>query len=63
MLPYIKRMNVDEERVNTLSNFAQKRKNGKVIETDHNALIMDLNMEIIQKKPDRVELFNFKNFI
>ena len=41
LLPYLKKMIVDEDRTFTLSNFAQKRHNGKVIETDHNALIME----------------------
>ena len=61
MLLYLKRMIIDEDKNYTLSNFAQKRKNGKVIETDHNALIMELNIEVIQKKPERIELLNLKN--
>ena len=61
MLPYLTKMIVDEERNYTLSNFAQKKKNGKVIETDHNALIMEMNIEVNQKKPERVEIFNLKN--
>ena len=61
MLPFLKKMIVDEERNYPLSNFAQIKKNGKVIETDHNGLILELNMQVNQQKPDRVELFNMRN--
>ena len=50
MLPYLTKIIVDEERNYTLSNFTQKKKNGKVTETDHNALIMEMNIEVNQKQ-------------
>ena len=61
MLPFVKKMIIDEERNYPLSNFAQIKKNGKVIETDHNGLILELKMQVNLQKPDRVELFNMRN--
>ena len=61
MVPFINTMKVDEDRNYPLSNFAQIKKNGKVVETDHNGLILEMNINVSQQKPDRVEIFNLKN--
>ena len=56
-------MIVDESREYCLSNFAQFQKNKRVIETDHNGLILELSIEFCNRKPERKELFNLKNKI
>ena len=61
MLPFLNKMIIDEDRNYCLSNFAQIRKNKRVIETDHNGLILEFDLQIAQRKPDRVEMFNMKN--
>ena len=61
LAPFVKRMIVDEERNFALSNFSQFKKNKRVIETDHNGLILDLSIQFFNRKPERQELFNFKN--
>ena len=59
--PYIKRMLIDEEREFTLSNFSQLKQNMRVIESDHNPLILDLSIDFSRRKPARIEMFNLKN--
>ena len=52
---------IDEERNFSLSNFAQLKKNNRVIESDHNSMIADFNISIPKRKPERIELFNLRN--
>ena len=61
MRPFISKMKIDENKQFSLVNIAQQKKNKRLIETDHNALILDilLNKNII--KPKREEIFNLKN--
>ena len=59
--PYLKRMIVDEKREFSLGNFSQYKQNKRVIETDHNGLILELALEYSTQKPERQEFFNFKN--
>ena len=54
-------MIVDEKREYCLSNFDQLKKNQRVIESDHNGLILDIEIQFSQKKPERQEMFNLKN--
>ena len=61
MRPFLKKMLIDEKREYCLQNLVQLRKNKRVIETDHNAEILELNLEFSQKKPERQEMFNLKN--
>ena len=41
MKPFLTKVTIDEDRKFCLGNFAQVKKNGRVIETDHNTLIAD----------------------
>ena len=61
MLPFLKRMVIDEERDFCLSNFAQIKKNQRVIETDHNSMIMEFNLQVCKKRVEREEMFNLRN--
>ena len=61
MLPFVKKMIIDEERDYCLSNFAQIKKNKRVIETDHNSMVMELNLQVCQRKLVREEMFNLRN--
>ena len=61
MRPYLKKMIIDEQRSFCLSNFAQYRRNKRVIETDHNGEILELDLQFEKRKPERVEMFNLKN--
>ena len=59
--PFFKEMLIDEERLFCLSNIAQIKKNGKIIESDHNSMIAKFNLKIEKRKPDRQEMFNLRN--
>ena len=54
-------MVVDEKREYSLGNYSQINKNKRVIETDHNGLILDIKLEYSIQKPERQEFFNFRN--
>ena len=55
---FLTKMLVDEEKLYSLSNYSKVK--GKV-DSDHNTLVMDLNIIFSRKKPSRDEYFNFKN--
>ena len=54
-------MLIDEKREFSLNNFAQIKKNKRVVESDHNVLILEMKIEYFKKKPERREVFNLKN--
>ena len=58
---FIVKMTVDEEKQFVLSRYGKEK--GKYIkkDSDHNTMILDMDISYFLKKPDRIELFNFKN--
>ena len=46
-----------------LSNYSQMKKNKRVIESDHNSEILELDLQFCKRKPERREMFNLKNKI
>lgn len=54
-------MIIDEKRDFCLQNIAQMKKNGRIIESDHNTSTVEFNIRIDKRKPVREEMFNFKN--
>ena len=61
VLPYIISMEIDESKKYVLTNYEQARKGGKVSDTDHATEILDVDMDILVEKPERREIFNFKD--
>ena len=61
MKPFLTKVTIDEDCKFCLGNFAQVKKNGRVIETDHNTLIADFSISISKCKQERVEMFNLRN--
>ena len=61
LMPFFKKMIIDEEREFCLTNTAQIKKNKRLIESDHNSSLIDFNIEITNRALKREELFNFKN--
>ena len=59
--PFIKKMKIDEKRENILTNFGAVKQIGRVVESDHNLLILELGLEFSKIKPDRAEIFQFKS--
>ena len=56
ILPFIIKMLIDEDRKFSLTNF-----NGKVKDSDHFTLILEVNLSLQRRKKQRMEMFNFKN--
>jgi hypothetical protein len=54
-------MKVDEYKEYNLINLAQLKKNARMIETDHNGLVVEMELDEGKSKPIREELFNLRN--
>ena len=54
-------MVIDEEKKHILTNYKTAKKGIKATDSDHFTEYMDINLEIIPMKPERKEIFNFKN--
>ena len=61
VLSYVKKMLVDEEKEFVLTNY--NKKNGEVVakDSDHNTLVMYMDIPYSNVKPKRVEIFNLRN--
>ena len=58
---YVKRMRIDEDKEYCIMNLAQQKKNNRIIETDHNAMILEMKMKEKIKKIERKEMLNLRN--
>ena len=56
-LSYVKQMFIDEK----MESFNRFSRTQKITESDHNKLILFLNLETLSVKPQKEELFNFKS--
>ena len=61
VLLYVTNMAVDEEKENIPSNYTQVRRGGKVVDSDHMVIEINLNIRIPPTRPARVIIYNFKN--
>ena len=61
ILPFVTRMHVDVQGENQLTNFSGISNKGKVTESDHSKIELDINLKYEVKKPQRIETYNFKN--
>ena len=61
VLPFIKKMVIDEDGRHILTNYEQVRQRGKATDSDHATEYLDLEMKIITEKPSRNEIWNFKS--
>ena len=61
VLPHITRMVIDDSKKHILTNYKPARKGGKAVDSDHFTEFMDLNLKIINEKPTRQEVYDFKN--
>ena len=61
LLPFVTKMVVDEAKDFILTNYKQGRRSGKAVDTDHNTQYMDVDIEIEVNKPERVEIYDFKD--
>ena len=61
VLPFVTKMVLDEAKDFILTNYKQGRRSGKAVDTDHNTQYMDVDIEIEVNKPERVEIYDFKD--
>ena len=58
LLPFVKSLQIDEEKCHSLTNFNPRK---KIIESDHNTMILELSLQFLKRGKSRTELFNFRN--
>ena len=61
VLPHITKMVIDEDKKYILTNYEHVRKGGKATDSDHFTQFMDVKIEVETEKPERTEVFNFKD--
>ena len=61
MRPFFRKMIVDENKDYNLINLAQLKKNKRLVETDHNGLVLEMNIDVGNNKPEREEILNLRN--
>ena len=61
VLPLLTKMVIDEDRKYVLTNYQAVRKNGKASDSDHNTQYLDIDLRIESLKPERREIYDFKN--
>ena len=61
VLPFVKRMVIDEQKKYILTNYKNTLANGRACDTDHATEFMDVDLDIIAEKPERKEVFNLKD--
>ena len=59
--PYLKSMKVDEDKEFNLINLTQLKRNARIIETDHNGLVIEMELDGGKSKPIREDIFNLRN--
>ena len=61
MRRFLKKMKIDEDKEMNLLNLAQMKQNRRIIETDHNGLLLEMELDVGKSSPERQEIFNFRN--
>ena len=61
ILPYSTNMVVDEKRENALTNFKAVKHLGRIIESDHNAVFLNLSLTFPKLVNERITVYQFKN--
>ena len=60
LLPYLKKMVIDERKDYILTNYQNVGVSGKAVDSDHFTEYMDLDLKVESAKPERNEIYNFK---
>ena len=58
--PYFTKIVIDESKKFILTNYQQVRNGGKANDSDHNTQYLDLDIEVENDKPERIEILNYK---
>ena len=60
VLPFLKKMIIDEEKRYILTNYQNVKKGGEAVDSDHFTQYLDIDLQFESEKPQRVEIYNFK---
>lgn len=61
VLPHVKKMVIDEEKEFVLTNYRKAKFGGKSTDSDHFTQYMDVELQIENTKPEKNEIYNFRN--
>ena len=61
ILPFVSKMVIDESKKHILTNYQRARCGGKATDSDHFTEYLDINLKFTSEKPERIEIFNFKD--
>ena len=54
-------MKIDDDKKHTLTNYKPAIKGKRATDTDHYTEVLDVELEVVPEKPQRREVFNFKD--
>ena len=60
VLPFLKKMVIDEAKRYILTNYQNVKKGGEAVDSDHFTQYMDIDLQFESEKPRRIEIYNFK---
>ena len=52
---------IDNKRNNTITNYRGKKRGRKAVDSDHMTLILNLNLNILPQKQQKIQMLDFKN--
>ena len=61
IIPHVVKMHVDERGENQLTNFSGINHKGKITETDHSKVELEIDLKFEVRKPVRTETYNYRN--
>ena len=61
VLPFVQKMVIDERNKHVLTNYQNVKRGGKAKDSDHCTQYMDLDLKFESERPERVEMYDFKN--
>ena len=61
VLASVTEMEIDTDKKYILTNFQGVKAGGKAVNTDHLTTLLKVNLKVLPEKPNRIEMFNFKD--
>ena len=61
VLQSVVEMEIDNDRKHIVTNFNKVRKGGKATDSDHLTSTLTVNFNMIPQKPNKVEIYNFRD--
>ena len=61
LLPFVTKMIIDDKKQNSITNYQGVRYGRKSVDSDHMVTTINMNLNIFPQKPQKIEIFDFKN--